>query len=215
MMKRYGIICSFGLGTMLFVLASGVWAQNRGPAAGMGGVSGKPLAPVKIRAIDGIGQRNLVKTPEYNTSISRGKAAAGNWAQLTVTFDTAPDWINELVFQYYVLCYNKATERDSGRKEYTLFKGAVSHRDVSRGKSRVTAMYLRPNTVERYGNVVAVAVEVLYNGEVVDLKSEESGNKIPKEWWKSPDLTVKDGYLLNRQETPFAFINVDDFEAVK
>jgi hypothetical protein len=211
-MKRYGLYVSSCVLAIMLILAAAVSAQNRMPAAGLGG---KTLSPVKIRSIDGIGQRELIKTPEYNTSISRGKTSAGNWAQIAVTFETTPEWINELVFQYYVLCYNKGTERDPGRKEYTLFKGAVSHRDVARGKSRMSAMYLRPNTVARHGNVIAVAVEVLYNGEVVDLKSEEKDAKIPKDWWKSPDLTVKDGYLLNRQETPFAFINTDDFEAVK
>jgi len=202
----------FSVLAILLCLAQGGWAQNKMPATGGGA---KTLGPVKIRSVDGIGQRELIRTPEYDTGVSRGKAALGNWAQIKVTFDTAPEWINELVFQYYVLCYAKASERDPGRKEYTLFKGAVSHRDVARGKSRLSAMYLRPNTVARYGNVIAVAVEVLYNGEVVDLKSEESGAKIPKEWWKSPELTVKDGYLFNRQETPFAFVNPDDFEAVK
>ncbi len=208
-MNRY---VSFGVLMIMLGLVRGGEAQNRMPAVGM---SGKSLAPVKIRSIDGIGQRELVKTPEYSTSVSRGKASAGNWAPIVVTFETTPEWINELVFQYYVLCFNKASDRDPGRKEYTLFKGAVSHRDVARGKSRMSAMYLRPNTIARHGNVIAVAVEVLYNGEVIDLKSEESGAKLPKEWWKSPELTVKDGYLLNRQETPFAFINTDDFEAVK
>jgi hypothetical protein len=212
-MKRCGIYISFGVLAIMWVLSQEGWTQNRIPP--VAGVGGKTMAPVRIRSIGGIGQRELIKTPDYTTSISRGKAPAGNWAQITVTFEAVPEWINELVFQYYVLCYNKASERDSGRKEYTLFKGAVSHRDVARGKSRMSAMYLNPNTVARYGNVVAVAIEVLYNGEVVDLKSEEMGARIPKDWWKSPDLTVKDGYLLNRLQTPFAFINADDFEAVK
>jgi len=211
-MKQKQQMIGIGLLVLSLLVIPGVWGQMRGPASGPGA---KPAGVVKIRSIAGLGQREMVKTPEYNTSVSRGKAPAGNWAQILVTFETTPEWINELVFQYYVLCYNKTSERDPGRKEYTLFKGAVTHRDVPRGKSRQTAMYLRPNTLARYGNVVAVAVEVLYNGEVVDLKSEEGGAKIPKDWWKSPELTVKDGYLFNRQETPFAFVNPDDFEAVK
>jgi hypothetical protein len=44
---------------------------------------------------------------------------------------------------------------------------------------------------------------------------------LPVDWWKSEKVvkseavTARDGYLLSRKESPFVFINIDDYEAIK
>jgi len=41
----------------------------------------------------------------------------------------------------------------------------------------------------------------------------------PGEWWtaiaQDKTVTVLDGYILSRKETPFAFINYDDYEQIQ
>lgn len=177
-------------------------------AAGGGAMTG----PIRIRELTGYGKRGLVNTPEYSTSVSRGRAVARAWAEVLVQFDSDPEWIDELSFQYYVLIHDRKT------KEFMFLKGLVTHPDVVRGKGHLSAMYVRPAVLERYGEVVAVAVEAVIKGETVAVANEgrlPQGQALPSDWWKTTKLIPKDGYLLNRAQTPFALVNYDDYEVVK
>jgi hypothetical protein len=165
--------------------------------------------PVRIRQFTGHGPRALVKIPDV---FGRGRAAARDWAEMQVVFDSEPEWMDEVTLQYYALLY----DRTAG--EYTILKGLVLHVDVARGKNHMSSAYIRPNTLARYGEVVAVAVEVLYKGEVVATQSEgklAKSQPLPVDWWKNPKLVVKDGLVLTKAQTPFAYVSYDDYEAVK
>jgi hypothetical protein len=168
---------------------------------------------VRIRELTGVGPRGLVRTPEFTSSVSRGRTPAKEWAELAIQFDTQPDWIDELTVQYYALLYAHKT------KEYTFLKGVVTHMDVAKGRGHLSAAYIRPSTLQRYGDVVAVAVETLAKGEVV--ASESQAGKLPDqqvlqgEWWKTIKLVPKDGCILSRAQTPFALVNYDDYEVIK
>lgn len=167
---------------------------------------------VHIRNITGMGLRGVVRTPVYTTSVSGGRVQAREWGELTAQFDSDPDWIDELSVQYYALLYSRVT------KEYTMLKGGVTHIDVARGRDHMSAAYIRPSALARYGEVVAVAVEMLAKGEIVASKSEgklPDKQALPTDWWKNAKIVPKDGYLLNRTQTPFAFINYDDYEVTK
>jgi hypothetical protein len=167
---------------------------------------------VRIRELLGIGPRGFVKTPEYSTSLSRGRASPRDWAEMAVVFDTDDEWMDEITVQFYALVYDKVKD------EHQLFRGSVTHVDVARGKGHQSAMYLRPSTVARYGGVVALAVEIVAKGEIVAAKSDGQqgrGQKLPDDWWKKFPLPPKEGQMLNRNQTPFAFTNWDDYEAVK
>lgn len=170
--------------------------------------------PLRIRELTGNGPRGLVRTPEYTTSLSRGKVAARAWAEVLVQFDTEPEWIDDLTFQYYVLIHDRKT------KEYMFLKGIVVHPEVARGRGHLSAMYVRPSVLERHGDVVAVGVEAVIKGETVAVANEGrlpqgQGGVLPPDWWKTTKLIPKDGYLLNRGQTPFAFVNYDDYEIAK
>lgn len=167
---------------------------------------------VRIRTLTGTGPRGLVRTPSYTTSISAGRAPARDWCEIMVQFDTEPEWMDELSFQYYALLYDRV------KKEHTFLKGSVTHVDVARGKGHLSSAYIRPGTLTRYGEVVAVAAEALSKGVTVAAESEgRMGDRqpLPADWWKTIKLVPKDGYILNRTQTPFAFINYDDYEAIK
>jgi len=197
------------VGAFLVAVVFDAAAQARaGAEPRMAGASG----PVRLREISGIGTRGLVRTPEYNSSVSRGRTAARSWAEILVQFDTDPDWVDELQFQYYVLLYSRQT------REFLFLKGNVTHMDVARGRGHLSAMYVRPAALERHGDVVAIAVEAVLKGETVTVGSEgrlPQGMTLPAEWWKTTKLVPRDGYLLNRNQTPFAFVNYDDYEVVK
>ena len=167
---------------------------------------------VRIREVGDVGGRSMIRSPEYNTDYSRGHVAPRNWGQLRALFDTTPDWIDELTVSYYALLYDRAKD------QHTLFKGSVTHINVAKGTQHLSTAYLNPNTIERFGPVVAVACEISYGGAVVDKQStgrQGKGQALPEEWWTKFNQTVKEGLILNRGQTPFAFINPDDYESVK
>lgn len=187
------------------ILAAGVGdvlaQQVRGKAAG---------APVKIRQLTGIGPRSLMRTPDFAGG-STGNRGSMQWVAVTVQFDSESEWIDELTVQTYALLHDRA----SG--EFKLLKGTATYMDVARGRGRMVASYIRPVALQRFGEVVGVAVEAMVKGEVVAAESEGrlQGKPLPSEWWKSAKLTPVEGYILNKDKTPFAFVAYDDYESLK
>ena len=164
---------------------------------------------LKLRSISGYGSRSLVKSPASGSS---QRAAYRQWAELSVQYDTDPEWLDEVVFNFYVLMHVKAAS------EYTLLKGVVTYVDVARGAKHLGGAYVRSAALARYGEIVGVAVEAKVKGETVGVLSEGrlGANKpLPVEWWKNPNLATKEGYIVDRSKTPFAWLGFDDYEALK
>ncbi|MEI7880679.1 MAG: hypothetical protein WCI95_07360 [bacterium] len=165
--------------------------------------------PLKVRELTGYGTKALVKNP--NPGVSR-RAALSQWAELGVQYDTDPEWLDEVSFQYYVLLRGKTAT------EFVLLKGAVTYVDVARGRAHLGVAYVRPAAFARYGEIVGVAVEAKIKGETVSVLAEGRlgpSKPLPLEWWKNPNLSPKEGYILDKSKTPFALINFDDYEALK
>ncbi len=185
-------------------------AAGGGAAGGANAGGGTAAAGiVRIRQFTGNGPRGLAKLPEI---FPRGRAPARDWAEMIVMFDSEPEWIDELVLVYYALLHDRATG------EFTFLKGQVTHVDVARGRNHMSSAYIRPSTLARYGDVVAVAVEVLSGGDVVAAQSEgklPKGQPLPSDWWKTTKLVPKEGMVLSKAQTPFAYVSYDDYEAVK
>ena len=133
---------------------------------------------------------------------------------MAVQFDTDPEWIDEVTFQYYALLYHRTTG------DYTLLKGSVTYVDVARGRSHLGVAYIRPNALARLGEIRGVAVEALVKGEVVASFSEgrlaaQKPLPVDPPWWQNPKLVPREGYIVEKSKTPFALLNFDDYEAAK
>jgi hypothetical protein len=198
------------------------FAQSGGKTAGKGGrgtdggaaveaVSGETL---QIKKLIGLGPQAIVKTPEYQTGMARGVKPPGGWAEITVVFDTALEWIDELTCQFYALA------KDPDGVTFSFYRCSVRCSDIEKGRGHKVSVYLRPSVVKRCGQPIAVAVEISQGGKIIDAKSEKPGS-LQKDWWKNPAVTesekvkARDGYLLDRSQTPFALINIDDYEVTK
>lgn len=174
---------------------------------------------VEIRKLDGLGPRGKVKTPEYNNNFGGSVRRARDWTQIMTTYRTIPDWIDEITFTYYALGY---TEKNR-EKEYSLYKKVVRYIDIPNERfDHKSTVYLHPNVTERYGELVGIAVEISHKGEIVAVEHDEDpGAKLPEDWWTNPKVveselvTIRDGYLKNREESPFALINIEDYEVIK
>ncbi|MFH0952975.1 MAG: Amuc_1102 family pilus-like protein [Verrucomicrobiota bacterium] len=145
-----------------------------------------------------------VQTPQYQLLKGQFMARTRDWFQVNTTYKTAPDWIDELTFTYYVLVKGK----EAGAK-YNLFRGEVTYANIQKGDHK-SDMYLHPSTMVRFGDVERVAVVISSQGRIVAMESLPA---LTTRWWEQ--LTPVDGYVLNRMQTPFAMINFDDYEAVK
>jgi hypothetical protein len=159
-----------------------------------GGISVKSLECTKNR------------TPDfsYSGSTSEANLTPGDWAKILVKFDTDDEWTDQLEMKFFIVVKNQKNSA------YTMFTGSYVYSDIPKGRGRQVAVYLRPRTLERYGNVLEqAAVEVYSKGEVVALRSFPESNK---PWWRTVNVRSIDGLILDRSMTPFANIAADNYE---
>jgi hypothetical protein len=200
------------LGTAGVLLAGLAYGQTRAAA--------DRNDQVRIRRMVGAGSRILVETPKYQvtTSIQGGVKPTQRWGKITVYYDTTQEWIDDLTFQYFVM----SRKTEGAKVTFSLYTTTVRYMDVRRGANHESAVFLRPTAIERYGDVIAAAVEISVGGKVVAEETHiEGAPRMPERWWRQPavieskDVVARDGYLLDRSRSPFALINIDDYEAVR
>lgn len=166
---------------------------------------------------------DLVTTPEYSFSYGpKGKKVAKNknFLEVEVSFDwqpraAKPEFLDELTFNYYILLNNKDRENPQG----TLLVGSVTHAAIPQGKAMNSVMYVSPRTLERFfagklpnnvnGAIIDVGVTITKQGQLV----ADASWKGKGQWWTS--LQQVSGYVLNKNETPFAPLAWDYYEAIK
>jgi len=214
--------------TFLFSVDS-VWAQARptgrqaaAPAAGGG------EGQVKISRFPPPGKTAMVKTPEFNFSVNNTQSRVSKrnreWALFEIKYETSAKWTDELKFDYHVMTKGKS---DDGKNDvYSYYTASVRYIDIPKG-DHMSCVALPPSLVERYGEPIAVALEITgKEGTVLASEALATGITLPREWWRdssvmdkrdqagNPFLTRRVG-LLERSKTPFALINPDDYEVVQ
>jgi hypothetical protein len=214
---------------VLTVVISFLAVVDRADAQAASG--GRPGVPVvrsetkagvlRIRRMPKPSRAVMVRTPEFQTSVGRSSRTPKNreWALLEFDYETTPEWLDSLDIAYSVMTRTKGAD---GKEAYSLFQSRVTYIDIQKGE-HTSCVILAPNTLARFGEPVAVAVEFYRNGTLLDSKTEIAAREtsLPAEdWWKNPRIidnplvTRREG-LLERSKTPFALISMDDYEAVK
>jgi hypothetical protein len=165
---------------------------------------------------------NFVESPTY-TGVRYDKrgAKAGNWLEVEVTFEwqprlKEPKYTEELTANFYILLSNKTQQFPKG----ALLVGSVNIMSIPQGRDLHTVVYVSPRTLERMfdGKVPAngaqsvtdIGVTLSKQGQVVATTSWKSTTG---EWW--PSFQQTPGYVLNKNETPFAPLAWDYYEAIK
>jgi hypothetical protein len=170
--------------------------------------SAKGSQLVRIRDFDGLGRQTKIKTPSFRTDHSGGVKPASDWIRLRVKYDTAEKWIDELTFKFHAV----SLSREKGKLAYSSYSKTVTYLDIEQGKNHYGTMFLRPQAVRRYGDVVAAAVEIVHEGKVIAVESSQPSS-FAAEWWNrmgQAGAEIRPGYMLDRTESPFALINKDD-----
>lgn len=181
-------------------------------------------SPIKITDI----KATLEKTPEFSIGIGpQRKASSQDWLWVEVSFTyqatakNAPP-LDEVTFNYYILLNNASAQNRMG----TLLTGTVIHTGVTPGTAADThhsVMLVSPQTLKRFfdgkapasiaATIQAVGVTVSVQGQLQDELSIGKG-KGRAQWWNNFQQGPA-GLVLNKDQTPFAPLFYDYFEAVK
>jgi hypothetical protein len=166
---------------------------------------------------------DLVTTPEYNVNFGpKNKRITKNkdFLEVEVTFDWQPEdrnakFLDEVTVNYYILLNNKSRENKAG----TLLTGSVTHVAIPNAKALNSVMYVSPRTLERFFDgklptsasaaVSDIGVTITKQGQLV----AQYVWKGTGQWWNS--MQQVSGYVLNKNETPFAPLVWDYYEAIK
>ena len=167
-----------------------------------------------------------MQTPEFQVRGGTPQALTRRpreWAVIDVTYETKSQtkWIDNVTATFYVLTDGVTPDK---KRELSFYTKSVRYVNVPDGDHRASVV-LAPSTLERYGKVVAIACEITADGALLpDVKTEFTTsdlNAFKDDWWKNPQVLdapitkKRDGFLLERSETPFGLINIDDYEVVK
>ena len=174
------------------------------------------LTPLRVHAqVRGPGDfqitkitKNLISTPQfaYTGAEQYQTNQRDRWLEVEVEFTAAPAWTDELTFRYYILF--------NGR----LLTGEVTHTNISAGRNNRSVMYVSPRTLVRFNDnrpftinsLQNIAVQIVQQGVV---KDELSLTRSPAQWFATiPQIS---GFILNKNETPFAPLYWDRYEQIK
>ncbi|MGD0060429.1 MAG: Amuc_1102 family pilus-like protein [Verrucomicrobiia bacterium] len=168
----------------------------------------EPQAPAspsfRIRAV----RQRLVSPPDYRSIVSgaggRSVSAGQNWLQIETEFESSPDWADDVQLKYYVLL-------GRGENAHALV-GEITYVNVAKGPQHYSAMFVHPNTLQRYGKgqVEAVAVQLFYKGQLIDQSSYPPSDD---HWWER--ATPVSGLVLPPRETPWSVLAFDRYESPK
>jgi len=176
---------------------------------------------VKITGINA----SLEKSPEFTFSIGpQRKSTSQDWLWVEVSFQCRVPGPNpvlpEVAFNYYILLNNPTPQNRTG----TLLTGTVTHTGVTSGTDEHhSVMLVSPQTLKGLfagkgpssisQAVQAIGVTATVQGQLQDELSNLKG-KGKKQWWAQLQQGPA-GLVLSKDQTPFAPLFYDYFEAIK
>jgi hypothetical protein len=164
----------------------------------------------------------FLESPAYSGArYDKRGTRAKEWLEVEVTFEWQPrlrdpKYTDELTFNYYILLKNKSAAYPQG----TLLIGSVTHTSIPQERDMHSVVYISPRTLERFfdGNVPGNAEQALVD---VGVSITKQGQEVAATSWKSrtgswwPQFQQTPGFVLNKNETPFAPLAWDYYEAIK
>lgn len=126
----------------------------------------------------------------------RALGKSQGWGVIETKYESLPKWVDDVELRYYVLLKTKKS------KKKVMLSGSINYIHVERGKDHVSYVYIPPQVLRRYGEVLNIRSEIWYNGTLQDeIQWPRAKSKTP--WWTRIKPTY--GSLMNRRYTPFQF----------
>jgi hypothetical protein len=170
-----------------------------GPAAGQG--TGAAFQVSKIT-------QKFITNPQYSYNGAEQYQANQRdmWLEVEVEFIATADFSDDVTFKYFVLLNGK------------VLTGEVTHTNIAGGRGLRSVIYASPKVLARFnGNrptaantIQNIAVQIVQQGTV---KDEASMTRGPAQWYAT--LPQVPGFLLNKNDTPFAPLYWDRYEQIK
>ncbi|HEY2614117.1 MAG TPA: Amuc_1102 family pilus-like protein [Chthoniobacterales bacterium] len=152
--------------------------------------------------------KNLVSTPQFSYTGAQQYTTnqRERWLEVEVEFAATPQFTDELTFKYFILFNGK------------LLTGEVTHTNIPAGRENRSVMYVAPHTLARFmGNramtpnaIQNIAVQIVQQGAI---KDELSLMRTQAQWYAAMPQVA--GFVLNKNETPFAPLYWDRYEQIK
>jgi hypothetical protein len=178
---------------VVFVLGFAVLADAQGTAGGF--------------QISKITQK-LITNPQYSYSGAEQYQANQRdlWLEVETEFTATAEFSDDVTFKYFVLVGGK------------VLTGEVIHTSIAAGRGLRSVMYVSPKVLARFnGNrptgptsIQNIAVQIVQQGAV---KDEASLTRGAAQWYAT--LPQVPGFLLNKNDTPFAPLYWDRYEQIK
>jgi hypothetical protein len=150
-----------------------------------------------------------ISSPNYDIQV-RGRSPVRDgrreWLQVIAEYDTALEWTDQITFTFYVALTGEASDLPEGSKTTNVFSGTVTYVNVPEARKQTVDMFLDANTYQRYGKVIAVALEVQVNGQNAAFMTEPKSLEA-RRWWETETPNVIP--LLPRSETPYQMMEID------
>jgi hypothetical protein len=181
-------------------------------------------SPIQITDI----KPSLEKSPEFSVGVGpQRKSVSQDWLWVEVAFTykgmgQAPTMgqSDEIAFNYYILLKNTSPQNRTG----TLLTGVITHTGVTPGTDvHHSVALISPQTLKSFFNgkppasiaatVQAVGVTASIRGQLAAEVSTGPGKNKPS-WWQTFQQGPP-GLVLSKDQTPFAPLFYDYFEAVK
>lgn len=157
---------------------------------------------------------DAVSTPDFQYNVrgvSTRRDGRREWLQLSAEYDQDLPWLDELTVTFYVVLNADQQNFAAGAPLVNMFTGSVTYQNIKRGRHRST-MFIDPNTFERFGSPSAIAV-------VFNVQGRPAGGDVQPQstaasrWWTTQ--TPHSIPLLNRSETPWAMVEIEQFNTIK
>ena len=153
--------------------------------------------------------RNLIATPQFafvGTARQSGNQENNRWLEVETEFTAGPDFTGELTFKYYILFNGN------------LLTGEVTHVNILGGRGKRSVMYVSPSALEHFSGNRPITPEACQNVAVQivqqdSVKSEASFARAQAQWYAA--LPEVSGFVLNKDQTPFAPLYWDRYEQIK
>lgn len=117
-----------------------------------------------------------------------------DWGMIESYYESMPKWADDVELRYYVLMKGEKPNKP------IMLQGSVTYINVQKKRDHVSTMYIPPQAILRYGEVLRVRAELWYNGVLQDaIQWPRVTGKTP--WWTR--IKPLYGSLFNRFYTPF------------
>jgi len=159
-------------------------------------------------------------TPVYQVSASNMRVqnrSRMNWFRIQAVYETLPEYIDELEVEFYAATRPRELKKTETPPDYyktRLFNLTIPYIDIAAG-SHICEAYIHPKIIERYsdGKNLQWAVVFKYKGQPVAFES--SLGERGRDWWNQIDALPMEGLMLDRTQTPFTFVNFEEYEVIR